>query len=94
MTATTRSAEIHAQLRHPIIDADGHWLEPVPIFLDFLKQEGKSVKKVEKISFLPKKVNVKNNYRVYLYRERKKLRKMLMEMKELLLHSSKDLLVD
>ena len=40
MTATTRSAEIHAQLRHPIIDADGHWLEPVPIFLDFLKQEG------------------------------------------------------
>ena len=40
MTAKTRSAEIHAQLRHPIIDADGHWLEPVPIFLDFLKQEG------------------------------------------------------
>ena len=40
MSATTRSAKIRAQLNHPVIDADGHWLEPVPVFLDFLQQEG------------------------------------------------------
>ena len=39
MTSMTRSAKIRAQLDHPIIDADGHWLEPVPIFLDFLQQD-------------------------------------------------------
>ena len=33
---TSKSAEIRAQLKHPVIDADGHWLEPVPVFLDFL----------------------------------------------------------
>jgi predicted TIM-barrel fold metal-dependent hydrolase len=33
-----KSSEIRAQLGHPVIDADGHWLEPVPIFLDFLQQ--------------------------------------------------------
>lgn len=38
MTSTSRSSEIHAQLKHPVIDADGHWLEPVPIFLEFLEQ--------------------------------------------------------
>ncbi len=38
MTPKSRSAEIHAQLQHPVIDADGHWLEPVPVFLDFLEQ--------------------------------------------------------
>ena len=40
MTANThmKSSEIRAQLGHPVIDADGHWLEPVPIFLDFLQQ--------------------------------------------------------
>jgi predicted TIM-barrel fold metal-dependent hydrolase len=43
MTASSRSAEIRAQLSHPVIDADGHWLEPVPIFLDFLETEGGSV---------------------------------------------------
>ena len=42
MSATTRSAKIRAQLNHPVIDADGHWLEPVPVFLDFLQQEGGS----------------------------------------------------
>jgi predicted TIM-barrel fold metal-dependent hydrolase len=25
-------------LDHPVIDGDGHWLEPVPIFLDYLRQ--------------------------------------------------------
>ena len=38
----TSSAEIRAQLFHPVIDADGHWLEPVPVFLDFLETEGGS----------------------------------------------------
>ena len=38
----TSSADIRAQLSHPVIDADGHWLEQVPIFLDFLKTEGGS----------------------------------------------------
>ena len=38
----TSSAEIRAQLSHPVIDADGHWLEPVAIFLDFLETEGGS----------------------------------------------------
>ena len=28
-----RAAEIHASLKHPVIDGDGHWLEPVPVFL-------------------------------------------------------------
>ena len=38
----TSSADIRAQLSHPVIDAEGHWLEPVPIFLDFLETEGGS----------------------------------------------------
>lgn len=43
MTEQSRSADIRAQLKHPVIDADGHWLEPVPIFLDFLEREAGSV---------------------------------------------------
>jgi predicted TIM-barrel fold metal-dependent hydrolase len=35
----SRSAEIRQGLDHPVIDADGHWLEPVPIYLDFLDEE-------------------------------------------------------
>ncbi len=34
----SKSAAVRAQLNHPVIDGDGHWLEPVPIFLDYLKQ--------------------------------------------------------
>jgi predicted TIM-barrel fold metal-dependent hydrolase len=34
---TTRSAAIRAALHHPVLDADGHWLEPVPIYCDFLR---------------------------------------------------------
>ncbi len=30
------SAEVRERLGHPVIDGDGHWLEPVPIFLDYL----------------------------------------------------------
>jgi predicted TIM-barrel fold metal-dependent hydrolase len=36
----SKSAAVRAKLPHPVIDADGHWLEPVPIFLDFLHAEG------------------------------------------------------
>jgi hypothetical protein len=35
-----RAAEIHAGLKHPVIDGDGHWLEPVPIFLEYLREVG------------------------------------------------------
>src|SRR5213083_444318 len=36
----SRSANVRKQLDHPVIDGDGHWLEPMPIFLDYLKQVG------------------------------------------------------
>ena len=35
-----RAAEIHAGLKHPVIDGDGHWLEPVPVFLEYLSEVG------------------------------------------------------
>src|SRR5580765_8193381 len=34
----SKSAAVRAQLDHPVIDGDGHWLEPVPIFLDYLRE--------------------------------------------------------
>jgi predicted TIM-barrel fold metal-dependent hydrolase len=34
----SRSAAVRARLEHPVIDGDGHWLEPVPIALDYLRQ--------------------------------------------------------
>src|SRR5437867_4634156 len=36
----SRSAKVRKQLDHPVIDGDGHWLEQLPIFLDYLKQVG------------------------------------------------------
>jgi len=36
----TASASIHARLKHPVIDADGHWIEFEPTLLDYLKQVG------------------------------------------------------
>ncbi|MGZ5738193.1 MAG: amidohydrolase family protein [Burkholderiales bacterium] len=35
-----RAAEIHAALKHPVIDGDGHWMEPIPIFLEYLRELG------------------------------------------------------
>jgi hypothetical protein len=35
-----RATEIHASLKHPVIDGDGHWLEPVPVFLEYLCEVG------------------------------------------------------
>jgi hypothetical protein len=40
MTMDKRAAEIHDSLRHPVIDGDGHWLEPIPIFLEYLSEVG------------------------------------------------------
>jgi hypothetical protein len=36
----SKSAAVRTYLDHPMIDGDGHWLEPVPIFLDYLRQGG------------------------------------------------------
>src|SRR5262249_8508167 len=33
-------ASIRAQLGHPVIDCDGHWFEPIPIFLEYLRDVG------------------------------------------------------
>ena len=46
-----RAAEIHASLKHPVIDGDGHWLEPVPIFLEYLSEAG-GAKSVDQIRAL------------------------------------------
>ncbi|MBV8084733.1 MAG: amidohydrolase family protein [Chloroflexi bacterium] len=35
-----RAADIRTRLGHPIIDGDGHWLEPIPVFLDYLREAG------------------------------------------------------
>ena len=35
-----RAAEIHTELKHPVIDGDGHWMEPIPIFLEYLSEVG------------------------------------------------------
>jgi predicted TIM-barrel fold metal-dependent hydrolase len=40
MTMDNRAAEIHAGLKHPVIDGDGHWMEPIPIFLEYLSEVG------------------------------------------------------
>jgi predicted TIM-barrel fold metal-dependent hydrolase len=37
MTQRT-SAEIRRQLKHPIVDADGHWLELQPVFVDYIAE--------------------------------------------------------
>lgn len=33
----TRSAAVRQRLDHPVVDADAHWLESVPVFHDYLK---------------------------------------------------------
>jgi predicted TIM-barrel fold metal-dependent hydrolase len=37
---SNRAAEIHAGLKHPVIDGDGHWMEPIPVFLEYLAEAG------------------------------------------------------
>jgi predicted TIM-barrel fold metal-dependent hydrolase len=46
-----RAAEIRARLKHPVIDGDGHWLEPIPIFLEYLGEVG-GAKSVDQIRAL------------------------------------------
>ncbi|HKA44563.1 MAG TPA: amidohydrolase family protein [Burkholderiales bacterium] len=38
MAIEHRAAEIRAGLKHPVIDGDGHWMEPIPIFLEYLRE--------------------------------------------------------
>ncbi len=33
------ASEIRDQLSHPVLDCDGHWIEPAPIFLEFLHEQ-------------------------------------------------------
>ena len=37
---TTKSAKVREQLDHPVVDADGHWVELFPIFFDFIAEVG------------------------------------------------------
>ena len=32
MSAHLSPAKIHSQLKHPVVDGDGHWLEYAPVF--------------------------------------------------------------
>ena len=40
--ADTKSQQIRSQLDHPVIDCDGHLVEVLPHFLDYLKKVGGS----------------------------------------------------
>ena len=37
----SRAAEIRAELNHPVIDGNGHWMEPIPVFLEYLSEVGR-----------------------------------------------------
>ncbi len=34
------SARVRASLSHPVIDCDGHWLEPTPVLIDYVRRVG------------------------------------------------------
>jgi predicted TIM-barrel fold metal-dependent hydrolase len=36
--STSRSAQIHTRIGHPVVDCDGHWVEYAPVFLDYARQ--------------------------------------------------------
>ena len=40
MSAHLSTAQIKARLDHPIIDADGHWIEYGPVFTEELRRVG------------------------------------------------------
>jgi hypothetical protein len=40
VTMEHRAAVIRAGLKHPVIDGDGHWMEPIPVFLEYLREVG------------------------------------------------------
>jgi predicted TIM-barrel fold metal-dependent hydrolase len=37
---TTKSAKVRADLDHPVVDADGHWVELFPVFFDYIAELG------------------------------------------------------
>jgi predicted TIM-barrel fold metal-dependent hydrolase len=49
-----RAAQIRAGLKHPVIDGDGHWMEPIPVFLEYLAEAG-GAKAVDEIRVLWKR---------------------------------------
>ncbi len=36
--STSKSAQIHNRIGHPVVDCDGHWVEYAPVFLDYARQ--------------------------------------------------------
>lgn len=34
------AARIHAEMGHPILDGDGHWIESLPVLLDYIRSAG------------------------------------------------------
>ena len=34
------AAKVRAQLGHPIVDGDSHWIESVPVMTDYVRAEG------------------------------------------------------
>jgi predicted TIM-barrel fold metal-dependent hydrolase len=34
----THAARIHEQLAHPVLDGDGHWVESVPVIVDYVRE--------------------------------------------------------
>ena len=40
MSAHLTAAQIKSRLHHPVIDADGHWVEYGPVFTEQLRQVG------------------------------------------------------
>ena len=36
----SRSADIHKQLDHPVVDGDAHWLESIPVFHEYVRTIG------------------------------------------------------
>ena len=39
-SSATRSAKVRAQLDHPVVDADGHWVELFPVYFDYIAEVG------------------------------------------------------
>ena len=39
-TAQTKSAKVREQLDHPVVDADGHWVELFPVYFDYIAEVG------------------------------------------------------
>jgi predicted TIM-barrel fold metal-dependent hydrolase len=40
LTSTTTSSQVRDSLSHPVIDADGHWMEPTDVLLQYIERFG------------------------------------------------------